>query len=153
MSLDVSLHDDTVQQCPQAPRIFVREDGQTKAISRAEWDARYPGREPVMVTYDDSDEGTAEVYAANITHNLTTMASHAGIYDVLWRPEENGIRVARDLVEPLILGLERLRRHPEHFAQFTPSNGWGTYGQLVQFVEAYLDACQQYPDATVRVSR
>ncbi len=41
------------------------------------------------------------VHDQNITHNLTDMAEEAGIYGVVWRPEENGIEHARDLVGPL----------------------------------------------------
>lgn len=96
---------------------------------------------------------TDEFYDANITHNLTRMADAAGIYQHLWRPDEIGITVAADLIQPLRDGLARLRDEPEYFKSFNPSNGWGDYDGLVRFVQRYLAACEEHPDATVHVSR
>ena len=90
-------------------------------------------------------------YSANITHNLTRMAREAGIYEHLWRPQEIGITTASQLIEPLTVGKELLKREPERFQAFNPPNGWGNYDGLVVFVEKYIAACIQYPDATVRV--
>jgi hypothetical protein len=96
-----------------------------------------------------------EVFEHNMTHNLGHMAEKAGLYEALWRPEEiegfGGSAV--ELVPILLEGLAKLKADPEHFRQFEPDNGWGKYENLVDFVEAYLDACQANPDATVRVSR
>jgi len=93
------------------------------------------------------------VYSANITHNLGKMADVAGIYGALWRPDEHGLTHARDLIEPLRSGLADLRARPAFFVAFNAPNGWGTYEHLVPFVEQYLAACLEYPDAKVRVSR
>ena len=89
----------------------------------------------------------------NITHNLSEMASEAGVYKCLWRPDENGIKRAADMVSPLEDGLFDLKNRPEHFKQFNPDNGWGNYDGLVDFVEEVLDACRKYPDATVSAHR
>ena len=94
-----------------------------------------------------------EVYNANITHNLGKMAQEAGLYTVLWRPEELGFKKAQKLIPPLVVGLIRLKREPERFASYNPSNGWGDYAGLVGFIENYLAACRAFPDADVRVSR
>jgi hypothetical protein len=94
-----------------------------------------------------------EVYTANITHNLSKMAAEAGIYKALWRPEEIGITTAKQLIEPLRVGLALLRAEPQRFRAFNPENGWGTYDGLVAFVDAYLQACEENPDATVDVWR
>ncbi len=94
-----------------------------------------------------------EVYACNITHNLGAMAQAAGLYTPLWRPEEITITAAKQLIEPLSAGLERLRSEPDAMRQLNPSNGWGCYENLVEFVERYLAACRENPDATVMVSR
>lgn len=93
------------------------------------------------------------VYSANITHNLGNMASRADIYMPLWRPDEIGITTARKLIAPLTEGLTELRSDPEHYTQFNAENGWGLYEHFVPFVENYLEACEAYPDAVVRVSR
>ncbi|MFA5943160.1 MAG: hypothetical protein WC876_01700 [Candidatus Thermoplasmatota archaeon] len=93
------------------------------------------------------------LYGSNITHNLGKMADAAGIYQVLWRPEELGIARAAELVPLLELGLGALRSDPAKFRALEPSNGWGTYAGFVPWVEAYLAACREYPGATVRASR
>ena len=152
MSLDVYLELQGQPHVPDdEPHIFVREDGQTKQISREEWDARYPGQEPIAVQHSGEDNAT--VYTANITHNLNTMAQEAGIYEALWRPEEIGITYAVQLVPLLRDGLLLLLDAPQRFQAYTPSNGWGTYHGLVDFVRDYLAACERYPDATVHVWR
>ena len=94
-----------------------------------------------------------EVYTSNITHNLNRMAEAAGIYKHLWRPEEIGITKASQLIEPLEKGLALLMADPEHFKQFNAPNGWGLYKHFVPFVENYLNACKENPDASVVVSR
>lgn len=148
MSLDVYL--ELPGQCGERRQaIFIREDGQNKEIDRAEWDRRYPDREPVTAEIG----GGQEVYSANITHNLNTMADAAGIYQHLWRPEEVGVKIAADLIGPLSDGLGALKKDPEKFQAFNPPNKWGDYEGLVTFVEQYLAACKKYPTASVRASR
>lgn len=147
MSLDVSL------RLPGASKegsgILIRENGSIREITRAEWDEKFPDREPVIAIQGDSES----VYSANITHNLGTMADKAGIYEALWRPEEIGITHAHQLIERLKAGLALLREKPDYFKTFNPSNGWGDYDGLVRFTEQYLEACEQYPQAEVSVSR
>ena len=149
MSLDVTLvSEEKVEQ--KSSGIFIRENGQTKEISREEWNKRFPNREPVVVL---SRPETNEVYSSNITHNLGKMASEAGIYQHLWRPEELGITKAKELIEPLKEGLKKLKDNPKHYEQFNASNGWGKYEDLVNFTENYLNACIEYPDDKIEVSR
>ncbi len=94
-----------------------------------------------------------DVYSANITHNLGKMADAAGIYKALWRPEEEGWKYAKDIIGPLETGLADLKARPDHFEQFNASNGWGMYEHFVPFVEEYLAACKEYPEAEIEVSR
>jgi hypothetical protein len=93
------------------------------------------------------------VYDANITHNLGAMASKAGIYEALWRPEEIDIFTARELIPILEEGLLDLKERPDLFKQFNAENGWGLYKHFVPFVEDYLQACRDHPDAIISVSR
>lgn len=93
------------------------------------------------------------IYDANITHNLNKMAEEAGIYKHLWRPEEIGVTKAQQLIAPLRAGLELLKADPARFEKHNASNGWGMYEHFVPFVENYLAACEENPDATVEVSR
>ena len=101
-------------------------------------------------TYTVEDE---ELYWGNITHNLAPMASEAGIYQALWRPEELEKTKASELIESLEQGLKDLKERPEHYEQFNSSNGWGMYEHFVPFVENYLEACKQYPESTIVASR
>lgn len=94
-----------------------------------------------------------ELYWANITHNLREMASKAGVYEVLWRPEEFEAKYAKDIVEILEIGLMELKSRPQYFEQFNSPNGWGLYENFVSFVEEYLKVCIEYPQAEIYVSR
>jgi hypothetical protein len=148
MSLDVYLN--VLEPVAKSSGIFIRENGQKVEISREEWDRRNPGQEPVAMLQDDI---TTEVYTANVTHNLGKMAREAGIYTQLWRPDEIGVTKARQLIEPLENGLKLLKAEPERFKALNPENGWGTYDGFVSFVEAYLNACRQWPESDVSVWR
>ena len=91
-------------------------------------------------------------YSRNITHNLSTMADAAGIFKHLWIPDKLGITKAQEPIDPLTTGLALLKSDPERFKLLNPDNGWGDYDGLVEFVEEYLAACKQNPDAEVSVS-
>jgi len=147
MSLDVYLTYPAPEPGGKVERIYIREDGGMKEISRAEWDRRFPDKEPVTV----ESENDGCVYSSNITHNLNTMAEAAGIYKELWRPEEIEITHAKMLIEPLAAGLKKLRDDPGKFKPFNPKNGWGSYEGLVAFVSEYLEMCREHPDAQVSV--
>ncbi len=170
MSLDVYLIKKGAAVTQVSSGIFIRENGETKEISFEEWNKRNPNREPVI----QQEEWESDiVYSANITHNLGQMADEAGIYEALWRPhrlkegyniseddheaeykfEKENPSIAKDIIGKLALGLDTLKSDPEHFKKFNPENGWGTYDGLVKFVEKYLNACYEYPDADIDVSR
>lgn len=95
----------------------------------------------------------AEVFSANITHNLGAMAREAGIYEACWRPEEIGITKAAQLIEPLRNSIAQMKADPERFKKHNPPNGWGDYDGLMAWLERYLAACEANPDAEVSVSR
>lgn len=96
---------------------------------------------------------SGEGFSANITHNLNKMADEAGIYGIVWRPEENGITKARQLIEPLRKAIAAMKADPERFKRHDDSNGWGTYDDFLPWLEQYLAACERMPDALVSVSR
>lgn len=97
--------------------------------------------------------GDVEVYSANITHNLNRMAEEAGIYKHLWRPDEIGITKASQLIDPLRSGLASMIADPKRFEAHNPANGWGSYDGFVPWIQQYLSACEDHPNADVRVSR
>lgn len=152
MSLDVYLEvDEAIVISKSEGKIFIRENGKTKEISIEEWQKQNPGREPIILKSKESE--TNQVYHSNITHNLNTMADACGVYDIVWRPDENGLRYAEQLIEPLETGIANLKSTPMHFKQFNPDNGWGDYDGLVKFLEDYLAACRKYPKAKIRACR
>lgn len=149
MSLDVHLLvDEPVMQ--SGTGVYVRDGGSTRELSPAEVAERWPDSRPeaqALKTYD-----TPEVFHANVTHNLNTMAETAGLYTVCWHPETMGWTHAGELIPALEQGLAKLKADPVRYKQFNPENGWGNYDLLVEFVTDYLDACRTYPQAKVEVS-
>lgn len=93
------------------------------------------------------------VFNANITHNLGAMAKEAGIYEHLWRPKEIKVTKASQLIEPLRVAIATMKADPSRFEKHNSPNGWGLYEHFVPWLERYLFACEEYPDADVNVSR
>ena len=99
-----------------------------------------------------------EVYWANITHNLGKMASKVkcgkySLYEYLWKPDEIKIKTAKQLIKPLTEGLAELKSKPKKYEKYNSPNSWGMYENFVPFVEKYLEACKENPDAEVYASR
>lgn len=94
-----------------------------------------------------------KVYSAHLTHNLIKMADEAGLYYVLWRPEELCYETADQLIPDLSKGLDNLRRNPEKYEKYNPENGWVSYACLYKFTSDYLEACRKFPEANVYAER
>lgn len=123
--------------------------------------------------YEHEEEVQEYLYEANITHNLGEMAEKAGIYEALWRPHrlrsdynieekdykgesvfEESVKIqAKEIIPILETGLKDLKNRPSYFKEFNSPNGWGMYEHFVPFVENYLNACRENPDAIINVSR
>ena len=88
-----------------------------------------------------------EVYSRNITHNLTKMASEAGLYECLWHPFKNGYEKGSDIIDKLKEGLKLLRADRDKYQKLNPENGWGDYYGFIAFVEGILEAVEEHPDA------
>lgn len=99
------------------------------------------------------NESRVTLYTSNITQKLVDMALEARIYRQLWRPEECGITKAAQLIPVLKYGIEQMKESPGRFMVYDDPNGWGRYEDFVPWVQEYLDACIEYPEATVEVSR
>jgi hypothetical protein len=127
-------------------------------------------------------EKEEELYSANITHNLGKMAIKAEVYEALWRPHllhpsctkemkedfnsddrdrwqreydfEDSVKMyAKDIIPFLEKGLKKLKAKPEYYEKFNSPNGWGMYEHFVPFVEKYLQACKEFPESRISVSR
>lgn len=92
-----------------------------------------------------------EIYSINITHNLNEMAHEAGLYYCLWWPHVRGYKKAKDIITPLRKGLGLLKSNPERFKKYEPENGWGSYYALINFAAQTLEACEDNPEAVIRV--
>ncbi len=110
-------------------------------------------KETVCYACNQKHKEKETLFNTNITHNLGEMAREAGIYKALWRPEEIDAKIAKDIIDIVESGLIDLKSRPEHFRKFDSPNGWGTYKHFVPFVEEYLKALKEYPDAEIEISR
>ena len=99
------------------------------------------------------DEKGNQLYADNITHNLSKMAEAVGIYECLWRPDEHGITHAKQIIEPLTKGVILLATESAKFQAYNSPNGWGMWEHFLPFCARYLQACKDYQTALVSVSR
>ncbi|MBN2037450.1 MAG: hypothetical protein JW768_11965 [Chitinispirillaceae bacterium] len=90
-----------------------------------------------------------EVFFANITNNLGNMAAEAGIYEIVWMPEEHGIKNARQLIKPLRKAIAKMKKNPARFQKHNAPNGWGWYDHFVPWLEKFVAVCEQHPDAAV----
>ena len=147
MSLDVSL----ISKTPITKKgtgVFIRENGKNKELTVEEVREKFPN-----AVVEENEFETECVFDANITHNLNKMADEAGIYEACWRPEEIGATKASDIIPILEKGFEDMKARPEHYKKFDSPNGWGKYEDFLPWVESYLKACEENPDATIEVSR
>ena len=94
-----------------------------------------------------------EVFAINITHNLNTMAKALGIYYLLWRPEEIGIRKAKYLIPMLKDSVINMREYKDFYIKFNPVNGWGNYEYFLESLISVYNACISFPEAEIKVDR
>ena len=167
MSLDVYLIEKN--EIPKkGTGIFVRENGQRKELTFSEAKERFPDTEIEEFEYEDN-----YVFDYNITHNLGKMASKSGLYEALWRPHrlKKGYNIPEDdhnaewefedanrsqafeIIPMLENGIKKMKSKPEYFKKFNSENGWGTYEGLLSFAEKYLEACKEYPNSFISVSR
>lgn len=95
------------------------------------------------------------IWETNVTHNLGAMAKEAGIYELVWRPDECEIKYARQLIEPLEKAIAEMKAEPERFKKHNPKNEWGSmdYDGFLTWLEKYLEACEEYPDAEIESNR
>lgn len=156
MSLDITI----ISPKPRIVKstgIFIRDNGSTREATPEECPQKFPD---VFKSIDEvpiREYKTTEFWSGNITHNLTEMAKNClsfdeydvcySLYDLLWRDTQEPFTedYLYVYIAHLACCLYTLKNDPEHFKQFNPLNGWGTYEQLVQFVEEFLKALVTMP--------
>lgn len=90
------------------------------------------------------------VHSQNITHNLASMASAAGIYELLWHPEADTL--AEDLIKPLERAIDDMKARYDYYKNFDAENAWGTYEDFLPWLIQLLRACREHPYTSVKVS-
>lgn len=141
--------------------IFARIDGQTRELTKEEVIERFPDVDPHDIV--ESAFETDEFWHGNITHNFREMAKNCkvhnwpldvNLYDQLWRDESPDKEDIGDYKVYLILCLNELESNPDKYKQYNPSNGWGTYEQLVEFIRSFIHALiDMPPGSTIEYSR
>ena len=97
---------------------------------------------------------TRYVLDVNLTHNLGEMARACGLYEPLWRAEENGWYEAGDIIEPLENGISNLLINEKELkAKYTPDNGWGNYEQLKAVALKVYANCVENPELKIEISK
>jgi len=101
----------------------------------------------------EGDYEEARLASHNVTHNMNNMAKAVGLYQVLWSPEEVGITMASQMIEPLEEAIKELVANPDKYKAYNPANGWGSYDIFVSFCRSVLSTCEENPDAIIEVSK
>jgi hypothetical protein len=94
-----------------------------------------------------------QVAHLHLTHNLNKMAELSYLYKPIWRPDENGITFASQMIQYLEAGIDKLEKNPDFYIKIQPSNGFGSYHSFLKVCREYLDICKEYPDAIIDVCR
>ena len=91
----------------------------------------------------EQESKETEIWWRNITHNLGKMADHVPtgdytLYQLLWRPDEHGFdTVTNEYIKLVIDSISYLSEHRKELEEFNPTNGWGDYKGLLDFVNDY----------------
>jgi len=59
--------------------------------------------------------------------------------------------LANDTISILDTALNHMKENKPVYIPLNPSNGWGSYGVAVEYLESFLDACTNHPDCTIRI--
>lgn len=92
------------------------------------------------------------VFNRSLTHNMLEMATHAGLYDAVWRPDNISATIALHLIEPLTMGLIELTVNKKIHETYTHPKG-GNIDMITKHVAMYLRACRENPTAKIVISR
>lgn len=86
----------------------------------------------------------------SVMHNLAPLARELRAYDTLWHPVVTSAWQMRPLLQATAQALAERR---QELAPRWNDHDCGTYVELEAFVQAYLCACLEHPNATIEVSR
>lgn len=155
MSLDLYIKSNT-PVLHRGTGVYIRDNGETKELTtKQEVLTHFPDINPDNIKENTYESDT--YFHLNLTHNLIEMANKckivsnctpktqdisATLYDFLWHPKDNlGISIPNmDYLEDVMECYRKLLERKDFFKQFNPSNGWGTYEQLLRRTKEYINA-------------
>lgn len=156
MSLDLYIKSNTPVK-HRGTGIYIREQGGTRELKTKEEVLKYfPDINIDLVKETSYEDDT--YFHINLTHNLTKMADECKmdphskcitiqgekptLYTLLWHPEEI-LEIGKptmEYIEGLVSCYVKLVKEGVYFRNFNPSNGWGTYEQLLKGTKEYINA-------------
>lgn len=100
----------------------------------------------------------------NITHNLNKIVDECGKiwgrkhYELIWRPDElfkipNGEIPVKLVVNDILVLINDLIENESGLIKYLPSNGWGTFEGLIEFLCDYLKECYKHKEAYIYCCR
>ena len=120
----------------------------------------------LSIYFYDKDGNDVETESLSITHNLNKIlieldkikGSETNYYKLIWRPDElfncdNGRVLVRDVILYLPELISSIIYYQDRLEQFLPSNGYGTFEWLYDFLCIYLKECCINKDAYVYCCR
>lgn len=99
------------------------------------------------------ENGNFVLWERNITHNVNKTAMAIGAYECLWRPEEISVVYAKDNIDNLRRAIGMMYLNYTALEKLNPENGWGSLDGLIDFTKSYLEACVEFTDSIIEVSR
>ena len=94
--------------------------------------------------------GGGPLASKNITHNVTPMWHHVGVYSALYMSD--GLTAAQTL-PALLAGIEHMANAIDECRAMNPPNGWGNADGALRWLKEWAASCAEYPSATIRVSK
>ena len=91
-----------------------------------------------------------EVTNRNITHNLNNLWRALGIYDDLYNSED---KKAKDIILSIQNAILKLGKNLSEYKKFDSPNGWGLAENGLNFLKELLIDLNEYPDATIKISK
>ena len=113
---------------------------------------------------DNNGEDVEYQELLGITHNLNKIVDECGklvgkeYYELVWKTDEllgvdNGKVPVSDVLQRLPTLIADLIKHENDLVQYLPSNGWGTFEGLIDFLCRYLSECYKHKDAYIYCCR
>ena len=104
---------------------------------------------------DNNGEDVQQQGGLNITHNLNKVVDECSklvgkeYYELIWRPDElfnlpNGKVPVKLIINRLPVLINDLIENETELTKHLPSNGWGTFEELVDFLCDYLKDCYKH---------